>query len=73
MSLLTGCEKPIVQVQLGALRLGLEAHADQVSFFSKPLLTPVTMLFTSCAHGAAHGIGFARIVGRHEAQLAVLG
>src|SRR6516225_12329512 len=46
MSLTTGCEKPIDRFSLGPAAWARKPTPTRVSFFSKPLLTPLTMLAT---------------------------
>src|ERR1700712_824902 len=46
MSLTTGCEKPICRFSLAPAAWARKPTPTRVSFFSKPLLTPLTMLLT---------------------------
>src|ERR1700744_3510087 len=46
MSLTTGCEKPICRFSLAPAAWARKPTPTSVSFFSKPLLTPLTMLLT---------------------------
>lgn len=59
-----------LQIQLLALGLGAEAHADQVQLLLEALADAVDHVGHQGAHRAAHRIGFSRFVGGHEAQLA---
>jgi hypothetical protein len=72
MSKLTGA-KTDRQVQLVALGLGAETHADQVQLLLEALAHAHHHVVDQLAHGAAHGVGFARFVGRHEAQVGAVG
>ena len=47
MSLDTGCEKPICRFSLEPAAWARKPTPTSVSFFSKPLVTPLTMLATS--------------------------
>ncbi|MNH40840.1 hypothetical protein D3C79_1022190 [compost metagenome] len=47
ISKFTGCEKPMARFSLEPEAAALKPTPISVSFFSKPLVTPVTMLFTS--------------------------
>jgi hypothetical protein len=70
MSFTTGCEKTDLQVQLLALGLGPEAHADQVQLLLEALADAAHHVGHQRAHGAAHGVGFGGVVGRREGQRA---
>src|SRR5262245_5514769 len=47
MSLTTGCEKPICRLSFWPCACARKPTPTSVSFFSKPLATPLTMLLTS--------------------------
>jgi hypothetical protein len=59
-----------LQVQLLALGLGTETHANQVQLALEALADAADHVGHQCAHRAAQRIGFGRFVDRHEAQLA---
>src|SRR6218665_1277723 len=47
MSILTGCEEPTTRFSLAPAATALSPPPTRLSFFSKPLLTPSTMLLTN--------------------------
>ena len=59
------------EVQLVALRLGLEAHADQVQLFLETGRDTDHHVVHELTHRAAHGIGFTGIICWRKSQLAV--
>ena len=59
-----GCEKP--SAQLGALRLRLVAHADELKLALKTLFDACHHIGNQSAHSAGHGIRGLAVVGGFE-------
>ena len=69
MSLTTGCEKPICRLSFVPWACARKPTPTSVSFFSKPLDTPLTMLFTSARIVPLIALAATLLVGRREATL----